>query len=149
MIVTQTTTCQKSLLRKRKSRSSIWMTSPVRTSHSRSAATVVLTSSRKDVKGRWIILCLYLKFQIINLTYPENKLLFTFSCILWIKLYMPSSRKQSNVWVTPWKPVSTGWCNLMSNDTTSIKHMASGNCKGKLVNTVSTQTRSKELWYCD
>ena len=39
-------------LQKERVVSSIWMTSPVRTSHSRSAAIVVLTSLRKDVEGR-------------------------------------------------------------------------------------------------
>lgn len=47
-------------------------------------------------------------FKILNVTKLENKSLFTFSCILWIKLALCGHQQSKNLWKILWKLLSTG-----------------------------------------
>ena len=77
-------------------------------SHSRNAM-IVCSLERNS----WKIYCstfYVISFEMMNLTWPGNKLLVSFPCILWVHMHLWSLLVQlsNNLWENHWKPVFMG-----------------------------------------
>lgn len=90
-------------------------------------------SSKEDIVGRCVVLHLYYKTHMVNLTRPRNQVTFTFSCMLWADLHCGHHhKKHCNSFESYWKPVSRaacGWSSVIRNDIISIKYVILGTCK--------------------